>query len=454
MKTIEPQPKQALFLSSEADIAIYGGAAGGGKTFAILMEALRYSMTIKGFSATIFRKQSKQITSQGGLWDASQIMYEGIGLRPRIGDREYITPIGCRISFRHLGHESDKLGYQGSEIPLIIYDELTHFTKAMFLYMLSRNRSTCGIRPYIRATTNPDSTSFVRDLIAWWIDEDGFPITERDGVIRWLVIINDDFMFYDTEAEAIADHPQALPKSLTFISSKLSDNQALCNADPGYLANLQALPEFDRKQLLEGNWNVNPHASLIKNEWWVYYDDDHLKRKKFDCIVHSWDTAFKANTSSDPTAGTFWGVAEEGYYLLDVVNKRMEYPELKQRVIDEYKTDNPDHVLIEDKASGQSLIQDLKKSHKMPLVAINPEGDKVKRLSACLTEIEAGNVYIPRNSTWIKQFKHQCEVFPNGDHDDIVDSMSQFLNWAKKKDLKKKTVLVTSAVPQIVNHWN
>lgn len=449
---IKPQSKQEMFLASNADIAIYGGAAGGGKTWAILVEALRYTMTKIGFNATIFRRQSKQITSQGGLWDASSLMYEGIGCRPRIGDREYVTPIGNRISFRHIGHESDKLSYQGAEIPLIIFDELTHFSKSVFLYMLSRNRSTCGVRPYVRATTNPDNVSFVRDLISWWIGSDGYPIIERDGVIMWLIVDNDEFYFYESKQLAIDNHPDTLPKSLTFISSKLSDNQVLCKADPSYLANLMALPEFDRKQLLEGNWDVNPNVSLIKNEWWSEYTESDIRSKKFMYVVHSWDTAFKANTSNDPTACTIWGVAKEGYYLLDVINRRMEYPELKQLVIAEAIRDNPDYLLIEDKASGQSLIQELQKNYNFKVFGINPERDKLHRLSAVLTEIEAGNVYLPKNASWLKEFKHQCETFPQGDHDDIVDSMSQFLNFAKERKLNiQQEINIT--IPKLNTHW-
>lgn len=436
MQIIKPQPKQAEFLACPADIAIYGGAAGGGKTFALLMEAMRYPMIVKNFSTTVFRRQSKQITEQGGLWDASMALYANTGMRNRIGFVEHITPIGNRISFRHLDHEKDKFGYQGTEIPLICYDELTHFSKATFLYMLSRNRSTCGVRPYIRATTNPDSTSFVRDLIDWWIGDDGFAIDERSGVIRWLVVVNDTFLFFESEQDACDAYPDIPPKSLTFIPSKLSDNQALINVDKGYLANLMALSEFDRQQLLYGNWNVNPNVSLIKDDWWVYYND--IRTKKFDFIVHSWDTAFKANASADPTACTVWGVAKEGFYLLDVLNKRLEYPDLKDAVIKMASQDNPDFILIEDKASGQSLIQDLKRSHNFPIIAIEPENDKVNRLSTALVHIEAGNVYLPELASWVKEFKKQCELFPQGDHDDMVDSMSQFLNWAKNNKRLKK----------------
>ena len=124
-----------------------------------------------------------QITNSGGLLDASQSIYrlfDGVVLRksPR---PHWIFPSGAIIYFAHLQHADTVFDWQGTEIALIEFDELTHFTESQFWYMFSRNRSTCGVRPYIRCSTNPDPDSFVRKLIAWWIDEaTGLAIPERD----------------------------------------------------------------------------------------------------------------------------------------------------------------------------------------------------------------------------------------------------------------------------------
>lgn len=142
------------------------------------------------------------------------------------------------------------------------FDELTHFTAAQFWYMLSRNRSTCGIRPYVRATTNPDCESWVADLIEWWIDQDtGYPIAERAGVLRYFVRLGEKIIWADSP-EDLAQYKNPMtgeaipPKSLTFIPSLLADNQILARGDPGYLANLMALPLVERERLLNGNWKV------------------------------------------------------------------------------------------------------------------------------------------------------------------------------------------------------
>ena len=138
---------QTAFMSSPADIIIYGGAAGGGKTYALLLEALRHK-DVKGFGAVIFRHNYNQITAEGGLWDASQKIF---GQVPDAHARKspklhWRFDGGSKLNFAHIEREEDLQSWQGTEIAYIGFDELTHFTKHQFLYMLSRNRSTCGVK--------------------------------------------------------------------------------------------------------------------------------------------------------------------------------------------------------------------------------------------------------------------------------------------------------------------
>ncbi|MFH2041683.1 MAG: terminase family protein, partial [Acidobacteriota bacterium] len=227
--TIRPQPgPQEAFLASPADIAIYGGAAFAGKSWALLAEALR-NVHNPDFGWVIFRRTYTQVTNEGGLWDESEKMFPLVGAIPKESALEWNFPSGATGHFAHLQHENNKLDWQGSQIPYIGFDELTHFTRGQFFYMLSRNRSTCGVRPYIRGTCNPDPDSFVAELIAWWIDQDsGYPLPERSGVLRYFVRDGDRLVWADSRAELAALYPDRDAahdfKSLTFVAGSIEDN--------------------------------------------------------------------------------------------------------------------------------------------------------------------------------------------------------------------------------------
>jgi hypothetical protein len=275
-EAIIPQPGfQERALSTRADIAIIGGSAGGGKTFALLMEAARH-LDNGGFGAVFFRRTYAHITNEGGLWDASHKLYPALGASSREQQMDWQFRSGMRVQFRHMQHENDRLGWQGAEVPLIIFDELTHFTSKMFWYLMSRNRSTCGVRPYVRASCNPDPDSWVAELVTWWIDQDetmpdgspnpryGLPIPERAGKLRYFTRDNDQMIWGDSpeEVRQLAPHlfqgalADVQPKSLTFIPGTVFENRKLLDINPEYLADLMAQDAAEKAQLLDGNWKV------------------------------------------------------------------------------------------------------------------------------------------------------------------------------------------------------
>jgi len=262
---IYPQPGfQTAALSTSADIAIIGGGAGGGKTFALLMECTRHQFN-SNFQAVVFRRTYPQIMNAGGLWDASKKLFPLIGATPREAQVDWKFRSGATVAFRHLQFDKTVSDWQGTEIPLIIFDELTHFSEYQFFYMLSRNRSTSGVKPYVRASCNPDPDSWVAEFISWWINpETGFPIKERAGVVRYFTRDGEVTIWGDTPADVIAQAPHLFegdlasvqPKSATFIPGTVFENRKLLDIDPSYLGNLMALGPEEKAQLLEGNWKI------------------------------------------------------------------------------------------------------------------------------------------------------------------------------------------------------
>ena len=173
-----------------------------------------------------------------------------------------------------------------------------------------------------------------------------------------------------------------------------------------------------------------PEGDIIKIDQFGRYNIAPTER---DMIVHSWDTGYKAGIHNDPSVGQVWLVREARCYLVDVVRRRMEYPELKRAVVALADKWTPDAILVEDKASGHSLIQDLKSEKRMPVIAVIPEKDKITRMTTASPMIEAGLVYLPKQAPWLNDLEAEFTQFPNGAHDDQVDALSQFLKWIKTK---------------------
>lgn len=166
----------------------------------------------------------------------------------------------------------------------------------------------------------------------------------------------------------------------------------------------------------------------IKTEWFHFYEESELP-EKFELILQSWDTANKESELADYCVCTTWGLAKKKAYLLHVLRKRMDYPELKKVVISHRAAWNAQKVLIEDKASGTQLIQELKQGLMPQVIAFKPEGDKLMRMIAQTSEIENGKVRFPKYAPWLQCYISELTSFPKSKFNDQVDSTSQALCW-------------------------
>lgn len=437
---IRPQAgPQEDFLSTSADIAIYGGSAGGGKSYALLLEALRHKDNPR-FGAVIFRRTSKQVMDEGGLWDTASELYPHAGGEPSVSRMKWNFESGAAITFAHMEHEKNKLDWQGSQIPYIGFDELTHFSKSQFTYMFSRNRSTCGVRPYIRGTCNPDPQSWVKELISWYLDADKrFPDPAKAGKLRYFLVIKGDFKFTDTREELEEKYPalKDFILTFTFIPAKLEDNPILRSKDPMYEAKLMAMGETDAAQLRSGDWSASENIAHFREEYFQYYDELPDERDVL-AVVSSWDTASKKGQENDYTAGTTWWIVKNKeertvkYYLRDIVIEKFDYPGLKKAVKDNATTWRPDEILIEDQSSGIALAQEMQSDTEWNVVPIVTQGtDKIGRAMYASDFFSRLLVMLPRFHTRLEKYKNCLLQFPLGEIKDPVDSTSQFFKYVQ-----------------------
>lgn len=441
---LSPQPgPQYDFLATPADICVYGGAAGGGKTFGLLLSAVRY-IDQKGYGCTIFRKNHNQIFAQGGLWDEASQIFQGLrGAEMKRADSSWTFRDSkgrptSRISFAHIEDDRDLSKWQGSQLCGIGFDELTHFSEKSFFYMLSRNRSTCGVTPFVRATCNPDADSWVAKLIEWWIDkETGYPIKERSGKIRYFIRREEILYWADTREELWekfdlkTEEEKQEPKSFTFVMSSVYDNQALLKTNPGYLANLKSLPIIDRERLLKGNWKIKAAAGLFFKREQV---GNFLTEIPQDVIrwVRCWDLAATEKDENDEaayTAGVLMGKRKNGRYIVaDVINKQLSASNVRQTVLHTAQLDNARFKMVRirlpqdpgqaGKDQAQSYIKFLA---GFDVTTVAESGSKEARAAPMAAQWQVGNFDI-LIADWNEEYLQQLENFPETKFKDMVDA--------------------------------
>lgn len=333
---------QETALASPADILIYGGAAGGGKSFGLVLDPIRHSNN-KDFRGVIFRRTSPQLTGAGSIWEEAEGLYRPAGAwMPKTPNLRAVFQSGATIHFLHLQRPGDVHNHQGKQYAYIGFDELTHFTESQFWYMVSRMRSKSGVRPYMRSTCNPDPDSFVRDLIDWWIGEDGYPILHRSGQLRWFVRHEGVLHWGDSKEEMMArfnDPGDPPPLSFTFVAAKLEDNPTLMTDDPSYMHRLMSLPDVERERLLKGNWNIRPsagkyiQASYLERRW----DDESDLPEMYIYTASDFAVTEPREGENDPDYtehGVFGVDADDDLYVLDWWYGQTAPDEWIERLID------------------------------------------------------------------------------------------------------------------------
>lgn len=473
VKLYRPQAgAQSMFLSTDADIAIYGGAAGGGKSYGVLLEAgstaagvvqrakeakclaLKDPKYFEGkkiptseFHAVIFRRQSVDLRNSGSLLDESKKMYYLFGASLKDQPMLWNFDKNVDVKFSGLPYDSSVHDWHGAQIDLLVFDELTHFSEYQFWYLMSRMRSSSGnVRPYLRATCNPEP-NWVLDLINWWIGKDGYAIPERSGVIRWLIRLNGFVHWFDSSKDAIRFRDtnglpeEVMPRSFTFIPSTIEDNPAMLKNNPDYISTLHSLPELEKKRLLMGNWRIQPSGKLFKIESFQTFSVSPKYAKKVIYV----DTAQEIKTAHDFTVMQLWGKYKDSIYLDRQFRGKVEFNEQVDVLLAMIMDCSPNYVCIEKRANGSALIQSLKR--KMRDVGVSCvvkaierwgnksiKGDKYTRGYECQGYIESGYVYLNPRADYYPDLVSEIVQFApenktkNSVHDDQVDCMMDAIN--------------------------
>lgn len=438
--TIElaPQPgPQTAFLSSPADIVFYGGAAGGGKSFGLLLEATRHMFTVPGYGAVIFRRTSPQIRNEGGLWDESINMFTGRG-SPREHTLDWtFPPYNNSLTFAHMQYEGNRTDWQGAQIAYMGWDELPHFTRKQFFYMLSRSRSTSGVKPYIRATYNPvppddETGGWTHEFVGWYLDPDGYPDLSKSGVVRWFANVNDE-LIWDNDKEALTGrlsdmgHDGIEPKSFTVIFASVYDNKILLDKDPGYLANLHALDHIDQERLLHANHFIKPAAGKVYNKAWFEVVDALPAGN--GVTVRFWDLAatVKKQKKNDPDFTASCKMLQLGnvYYILDITAEQISPADTNLHINNLASQDGKHVEVVWEEEGGASGKRD--SYHLATMLdgygasGERPRGDKLARGKGFGAQAKIGNVKLLRGA-WNDRFLNHMHAIPDGAHDDIHDA--------------------------------
>jgi predicted phage terminase large subunit-like protein len=183
---------------------------------------------------------------------------------------------------------------------------------------------------------------------------------------------------------------------------------------------------------------IRAESQLIQRQWLQRYEilPQEMAAQQGARLVQSWDTGIKAGQQHDPSVCLTFACWEGGYYLLEARVERLEYPALRRAMLQQAESWQPEAIVIEDQASGQSLLQDLRQSTALPVVPFRPRHDKFTRFAVVTPMIEAGRLFLPQQAGWLGAFEQELLSFPQTTHDDQVDALSQFLHWVRKRDAR------------------
>ena len=387
----KPTPKQLAFLLLDIPEALYGGAAGGGKSDALLMAALQY-VHVPGYAALLLRKTYADLALPGALMSRAIEWLAPADAQGKGAGKEWVFPSGATLTFGYLDTENSHFRYQSSEFQFIGFDELTQFRETQYRYLFSRLRRLEGqtVPLRMRAASNPGGVGH-----------------------EW---VRERFIDVDKEEE-----------SRLFIPATLSDNPYL-DRDT-YLNSLSQLDPITRQQLLHGDWTARQAGGMFQREWLPLVEELPVQINR---SVRYWDLAAtvpRAGVDPDYTAGVRVDYGADGlYYIVDIKRARGTPADIEALIYQTAMLDGgKTHIVIEQEpgASGVNTIYHYvtRVLKDFTVRGQRASGSKVERAGPVSSQTEVGNVRMLRGA-WIGPFLDEVEAFPVGSHDDQVDALS------------------------------
>ena len=368
--------------------ALYGGAAGGGKSEALLMAALQF-VDVPKYSAIIFRRSYTDLALPGALMDRSQEWLGGTKAHFNTMNHIWTFPSGATLAFGNLEHEQDKFRYQSAEFQYIGFDELTQFLESQYRYLFSRLRRPVDspIPLRMRAASNPGNIGHD------WVKQ------------RFMV--------------------EASQYGRVFIPAKLEDNPSLDRER--YIESLNELDPITRMQYLNGEWTARHGGNIFLREWFQIEREAPAMLR----LVRFWDMAAtepKRNRDPDYTVGALAGEAKGIFHILDIKRIRKPPPQVEALIKQTAQLDPHGTRIYMEQEPGSSGIGQIDYYARQvlrgfPFWGIKSTGPKAERAVPVSSAAEAGNVFL-KQAPWNSMLLDEFEGFPETAHDDQVDAVS------------------------------
>lgn len=419
-----PEPPQHAFLYIDHVLeALYGGAAGGGKSSALLAAALQF-VDVPGYSALMLRRTFRDLGQPDALIPRSKEWLSGTDALWNDNDHRWTFPSGATLTFGYLQHEDDKYQYQGAAFQFIGFDELTQFTETQYRYLFSRlrrpkltddsgehDRQTAELLAQVplrmRSASNPGGTGH-----DW--------VKQRFGLYR-----HDES---DPSLPYVCHEPGwTAEHGRVFIPARLDDNPHLDRDE--YEQSLAELDHVTRAQLRRGDWDARQPGDLFRRDWFAIVDQPPEGCR----WVRYWDLAAtepsQANPDPDWTVGLKLGLCRDGSWVVGDVRRLRERPDGVEKAIRQAADIDGRGVPIwieqEPGSSGKNTVLHYQRT-VLPAYEVHGErstGSKVERARPVSSKAEAGLIRLVRG-TWIAAFLDEVEAFDGGAHDDQVDALS------------------------------